>query len=109
MIRRGSAPGSKVAEREVWALENLESCLDAWIELEQPSDDLRILVTAWVLTRFDDPYADVRREPSFDNLWFGAVPGSVHGQGCVVVCSYWVHEGQRTVRCDSVATLNLPI
>jgi hypothetical protein len=27
----------------------------------------------------------------------------------VVVCSYWVHEGQRTVRCDSVATLNVPI
>ena len=29
-----------------------------------------------VLTRFDDPYSDVRREPDFDNLWFGPVPGS---------------------------------
>lgn len=98
-----------MGERKVWTLENFEECLDASIESERPSDDLRILVTAWVLTRFDDPYADVRREPSFDNLWFGAVPGSVRAHGRVVVCSHWVHESQRTVRCDSVATLNLPI
>jgi hypothetical protein len=98
-----------VPDPNIWALENFEVCLDAWIELERPSDDLRFLVTAWVLTRFDDPYVGVRREPSFDNLWFGAVPGSVHGEGRVVVCSYWVHESQRMVRCDSVATLNLPI
>ena len=92
MIRRGCAPASNVADADVWALENFEACLDAWIEHERPSDELRILVTAWVLSRFDDPYVDVRREPSFDNLWFGAVPGSVHGEGRVVVCSYWIHE-----------------
>ena len=109
MIRRGCAPASNVADADVWALENFEACLDAWIELERPSDELRILVTALVLSRFDDPYVDVRREPSFDNLWFGAVPGSVHGEGRVVVCSYWIHESQRVVRCGSVATLSLPV
>ena len=109
MIGRGSARGSNVGDPKVWTLENFEACLDAWIERERPPDELRILVTAWVLARFDDPYVDVRREPSFDNLWFGAVHGSVHGEGRVVVCSYWVQERQRTVRCDSVATLNLPI
>jgi hypothetical protein len=98
-----------VSEPKVWTLHNFEVCLDAWIELERPSDDLRLLVTSWVLTRFDDSYVGVRREPGFDNLWFGAVPGSVHDEGRVAVCSYWVHELQRTVRCDSVATLNLPI
>ena len=97
-----------MAEREAWTLEDFEVRLDQWIELENPSYDLRIVVTAWVLSRFDDPYAGVRREPDFDNLWFGPVPGSVH-RGHVVVCSYWIHEAQRTVRCDSVATLNLPI
>jgi hypothetical protein len=37
-----------------WALERFEECLDRWIEVENPSDDLRIIVTEWVLSRFDD-------------------------------------------------------
>jgi hypothetical protein len=46
MICRSFAPGSNVPDSQVWALENFEACLDAWIELERPSDNLRILVTA---------------------------------------------------------------
>ena len=45
-----------------------------WIERELPSDDLRLTVTAWILTRYDDPYQGVQREPGFDNLWFGEIP-----------------------------------
>jgi hypothetical protein len=108
MTGRGFGPGSSVTEREAWTLEDFEPRLDQWIEMEKPSDNLRILVTAWVLSRFDDPYAGVRREPDFDNLWFGPVPGSLQ-EGRVVVCSYWIFEASRTVRCDSIATLNLPV
>ena len=97
-----------MAESKTWVLEDFEARLDQWIEVESPADNLRILVTAWVLSRFDDPYAGVHREPDFGNLWFGPVPGSVH-EGRVVVCSYWIYEAERTVRCDSIATLNLPI
>ena len=43
--------------------------------------DLRFLVTEWILTRAADPYQGVRREAGFDNLWFGAVPRSGHGDG----------------------------
>ena len=60
-----------------WQLKDFEESLDHWISLESPDDDLRLVVTAWVLTRFDDPYQGVRREPGFANLWFGPIPGSV--------------------------------
>jgi hypothetical protein len=61
------------------------------------------------MTRYDDPYKGVRRAHGFPNLWFGVVPESDDGKGQVVVCSYWIEEAARRVRCDSFATLSLPI
>jgi hypothetical protein len=92
-----------------WRLEGFGECLDEWAARDLPSGDLRVVVTAWVITRFDDPYQGVRREPGFENLWFGPVPGSGDGQGNAVACSYWIEEAARTVRCDSIATLSQPI
>jgi len=91
-----------------WQLEGCEVGLDEWITLESPDSDLRLVVTAWVLSRFDDPYLGVRREPGFPNLWFGPIPGSAHA-GRVVACSYWIIDGERRVRCNGFATLNLPL
>jgi hypothetical protein len=91
-----------------WSLEGFEEALDIWAERESPDIDLRLVVTSWVFARHGDPYVGVRREAGFDNLWFGAVPGSIRDQK-VVVCSYWIIESARTVRCDSIATLSLPI
>ena len=90
-------------------LEGFLNRLDAWAELESPKDDLRLIVTAWILTRYDDPYQGVRREPSFANLWFGAIPNSDDGSGNVVTCSYWIKESSHTVRCDNFGTLSLPL
>jgi hypothetical protein len=50
----------------------------------------------------------MRRERGFDNLWYGMVPGTEF-HGSAVVCSYFVDELNRQVRCDSFATLSLPI
>jgi hypothetical protein len=94
---------------KAWTLVGFLERLDAWADLESPEDDLRLLVTAWILTRYDNPYQGVRREPSFPNLWFGAVPNSYHGDGNVVACAYWVEESSRVVRCDSFASLRLPL
>jgi hypothetical protein len=90
-------------------LERLLERLDAWAEREDPSGDLRILVTSWILTRYDDPYQGVQRAEGFEDLWFGAVPNTDDGLGHVVVCSYWIEEIRRAVSCDSFATLNLPL
>ena len=46
-----------------WKLENFAERFDAWADLESPDGDLRCVVMAWVLTRGDDPYEEVRREP----------------------------------------------
>jgi hypothetical protein len=57
-------------------LENFVERLDAWIAIENPSEDLRIIVTEWVVARFDNPYTDVSRMPDFPNLWFRPIPGN---------------------------------
>ena len=92
-----------------WTLDGFEDRLDGWATREQPPEDIVIVVWHWVLSRFDDPYSGMQRQPGFPNLWFGAIPESEHDPGQVVVCSYWVEESTRTVRCDSIATLNMPV
>ena len=93
----------------LWSLEGFLEQFDLWAEREQPGDDLRIIVIDWIITRRDDPYRGVRREPGFENLWLGAIPDSDDGAGRVVVCSYWVFETEHRLRCNSYATLSLPI
>ena len=93
----------------LWRLERFLSGLDAWDGREEPGDDLRLLVTAWIVGRQDDPYRGVRREPHFENLWYGVVPDSNDEVGRVVVCSYWIFESEHLIRCNSFATLGLPI
>ncbi len=92
-----------------WHLEGFLERFDAWAEGQSPSDDLRLVVMSWILTRFDDPYRGVRRETGFPNLWYGVVPDSNDGTDHVVVCSFWIEETARHVRCDSFATLSLPV
>jgi hypothetical protein len=91
-----------------WRLTGFLDRLDEWAAQESPGDDLRLIVTSWIMSRFDDPYQGVRREGGMPNLWFGVVPWSGDGAGGVVVCAYWIEEATHTVRCDSFATLRLP-
>lgn len=97
-----------MSDAALWSLQGFEDHLDIWIQAEEPDQDLRNLVTAWVLSRFEDPYQGVRREPGFDNLWWGQVPLSLH-DGTVVVCSYMIEEATRTVTCKSIAALSWPV
>ena len=94
---------------EPWHLEGFGNRLDEWIDVEGPGDWLRMLVGNWVLSRIDDPYGGLRREPHFDNLWFGVIPGSLDDDGTVVACSLWISETTHSVRCDRIATLSWPI
>jgi hypothetical protein len=92
-----------------WKLEGFLERLDAWIEREAPSSDLVSVVYAWVMSRYEDPYQGMRRETGFPNLWYGAIPSTNTKEGTVVVCSHWIEESTKTVRCDSFATLSLPL
>lgn len=91
-----------------WELVGFGDRMDAWIALEGPDDVTKRRVAEWIVTRYDTPYSDVRRVPDFLNLWGGAVPNTERGL-FVVYCSYWIFEDMRQVRCDSLATLRLPV
>jgi len=90
-----------------WNLTGFDDHLDNWIGLESPSDELRHSVASWLLSRIDDPYYGMRREPPHPNLWFGMIPGTRHGTQAVY-CSYLIFEQTGTVRCNSVTTLSWP-
>lgn len=92
-----------------WTLQDFLLRFDQWADQESPSDDLRLEVIAWILSRAEDPYQGVRRESGFDNLWYGSIPSTHHDRDQVVVCAYWIHEQSRTVRCERFGSLSLPI
>ena len=91
-----------------WRLENFLEVLDRWIEVENPPSVIRRRVTAWLLTRLETPYAGVVRQDGFADLWYGVVPGTLHSDGHVVACSYWIDAQTMQARCDSIATLSAP-
>jgi hypothetical protein len=92
-----------------WCLVRFIEHLDRWAELERPDEHTRLVVADWVLSRHDNPYMGVRREPGFANLWFGRVPGTLDGAGSVVVCSYLIYEETMVIRCNGIGRLSLPI
>jgi hypothetical protein len=92
-----------------WKLEGFLDRFDAWADLEDMTPDQRVFVIYWFMSRSEDPYQGVRREPGFPNLWWGAIPNSGDGKGNVVMCSYWIEESTRTVRCDNFGLLSWPV
>lgn len=93
----------------IWTLVGFLDRFDRWAEQEQPPGEVKRAVYTWMLTRMDDPYRDARRQPDFPNLWFCPIAGSEHGDSLIVVCSYWIREGEHVVACDSVASLSWPV
>lgn len=92
-----------------WLLVRFGEHLDLWEKLEAPDLDTRLMVVGWVMTRQDDPYVDVRREAGFQNLWFGRIPGTLDGNSSMVICSYFIFESTKIVRCNSICRLSLPV
>lgn len=92
-----------------WTLERFPEELTLWVEREDPADGLVLAVISWIVSRVDDPYSGVRREPVIPNLWFGHVPGASTEDGLVVSCSYWIHEQTGIVRCNNVGFLSSPL
>lgn len=97
-----------MAEGHLWTLAGFVEGADTWIERDSPDDDLRVIVLDWIIGRCEDPYRGVRRESGFPNLWYGVVPHS-RRDATAVLCSYWVVESDHLIRCESIATLGLPI
>lgn len=96
-----------------WTLLDFLPRLDAWEDAEQPLDELRVLVTDWIFTRMSDPFDGARRVDGFADYWHVVIPGSAHfdsfAERCGVVVLYWIDVPTRSVRCDRIASLSLPI
>ena len=93
-----------------WTLVSFLEGLDLWIAEEQPDDDLRLVVTTWVLSRAEDPYrGDCRRDPVVPNLWAVAIPKTRHDGDLVVVATYFIEERSHSVRCNQIGSLTLPL
>jgi hypothetical protein len=91
-----------------WRLVRFLEHLDRWAAADEPDQDTRLAVVAWVMSRHDNPYANVRRLPTAPNLWFGRVAATRRPDGTIVTCSYHILEQTRVVRCHSIARLHLP-
>jgi hypothetical protein len=92
-----------------WLLADFEEHFHWWVDQESPSQHLRVTLLSWILSRHEDPYQGVRRQRGFENLWFGAVPGTDHGDFQVVACSYFIAESEHAVICNSISTLSRPV
>lgn len=88
-------------------LSDFNEWVDRWIQLDSPDVELRLAVRAWLLSRLEDPYLGMKREPGFDNLWSCAIPGT-RRDWTAVACSYFIFESTGTVRCNSLVTLSWP-
>lgn len=91
-----------------WRLERFDDGLSSWIASHSPQQSIRLAVVSWVCTLYDDPYRARRQLDVGQNYWWARVPGTFHDEH-QVVCGYWIFEAERTVRCDSFATLSVPL
>jgi hypothetical protein len=97
-------------EPPFWKLERFGENLERWIDQEQPDPALRRVVVEWTFGRYDDPYqAGLKRDKDQPNFYWGAIPDTLHSEGQVVTCGYWIFEENRTVVCFGYATLSLPL
>jgi len=93
-----------------WDLQNFGERFRAWRGQESPPDDVRRAVGEWIASRYDDPYAGARHEldAPLTNIWSCILPDTER-DGCAVYCSFRIDEEDRTVTCDQLSTLSLPI
>jgi hypothetical protein len=82
-----------------WVLEGFLERLDEWRQLEQPPDDLLIIITDWILQRMNNPMVGARRAAGFDDLWFAIIPGTHNGTD-LVTCTYWIDVTSQIARCS---------
>lgn len=93
---------------DLWELDLFETRLDDWIGREHPPEWLQVHLLEWIPTRRINPRDGAHLEAGFENLWAIQVHGSSDGYRAVL-CSYWILDTDRMVRCDNFGWLSLPI
>jgi hypothetical protein len=97
-----------------WQLTNFTENLQTLRPSPEMSPQRLHATLAWIRRVEDNPFrpemsrqADMRHDELGD-LYFGPVPGTRNADNSWVVCSYWINEYMRTVRCDGLGILTNP-
>lgn len=91
---------------KLYELQGFLAAFDDWIMHTEVSVHRRVQTYAWVMTRVEHPYEGARREGP--DYWFATVPRTA-SEGQIVVCSFWIFEKSKTVKCDNFGILSLPV
>jgi hypothetical protein len=93
-----------------WQLFQFMPKLEEWAAQEAPSGDLRSVVANWVIDLHVNPYADLKPQRGFPELWFCGIPEAETPDGrAQVTCTVQINPIKRTVTCLNIATLSLPL
>lgn len=74
-------------DSHLWRILDLDRLLDTWTERDDPPTEVQVSVDLWMMSRMDDPYAEMLRDANFPNLWHCVVPATSQG-GTAVACAY---------------------
>lgn len=78
-----------------------------WVTEDDPPDDFKFWVMAWLHRLQDDPRADAAQTPEMGELWWFAKIPRAEDQHRAVVCLYSI-DGD-VVRCSGITILSKPI
>jgi hypothetical protein len=77
-----------------------------WVDEDDPSEDFKFWVMAWIFRLIDSPTAGAGLAPTGKPLWFAKVPRA-EDEHSGVVCLYTIQDN--VVRCNGITTLSKPI
>ena len=90
-----------------WGFSDFHERFNEWVDTDDPDDELRFWVMAWLYRLQDDPESDAAPADGLGApWWFSRIPhaeNATHG----VVCLYSIDGDQ--VRCSGITTLRKPV
>ena len=90
-----------------WEFSDFHKHFNEWVESDDPPDDFRFWVTAWLYRLIEDPRSDaVPASDLGEPWWFVQVPHA-ESDSHAVVCLYSIDADQ--VRCSGFSTLRKPV
>lgn len=90
-----------------WRFSDFYVRFHQWVDDDDPSEEFRFWVIAWLFRLQDDPMVDAARAPGVgEPWWFAKIPGAEDDR-LGVVCLYSIVDEH--VRCSNITTLRKPI
>lgn len=91
-----------------WRLDDFDPLYEAWLKIENPSDELQNIVLQWLAGLAEDPYRRLKRDPEMSFLYSGPIPGTREPDGRFVCLTYSIDAENRLVKCQTLVNLSPP-